>query len=152
MSDIDPIIAAAHNATKGIKSAIKSGKEISSAVESIQNFGVAELKARKAYKLRPPTDAAEITIMTAMSEWRRLYRIKEMESEVKELLYKQFGEEEGRVQFAKVLEIKEKMQSDFKNNRDELGRDLKLWRKVQIYAVFASFMLVTLFYIIKGHL
>ena len=152
MSDIDPIIAAAHNATKGIKSAIKSGKEISSAVESIQNFGVAELKARKAYKLRPPTDAAEITIMTAMSAWRRLYRIKEMESEVKELLYKQFGEEEGRVQFAKVLEIKEKMQSDFKTNRDELGRDLKLWRKVQIYAVFASFMLVTLFYIIKGHL
>ena len=152
MSDIDPIIAAAHNATKGIKSAIKSGKEISSAVESIQNFGIAELKARKAYKLRPPTDAAEITIMTAMSEWRRLYRIKEMESEVKELLYKQFGEEEGRVQFAKVLEIKEKMQSDFKTNRDELGRDLKLWRKVQIYAVFASFILVTLFYIIKGHL
>lgn len=152
MSDIDPIIAAAHNATKGIKSAIKSGKEISSAVESIQNFGIAELKARKAYKLRPPTESTEITIMTAMSEWRRLYRIKEMESEVKELLCKQFGEDQGRIEFGKVLDIKEKMQSEFKNNRDELGRDLKLWRKVQIYAVFASFILVTLFYIIKGHL
>lgn len=152
MSDIDPIIAAAHNATNGIKSAIKSGKEISSAIESIQNFGVAELKARRAFKLKPKTEAEEITIMTAMAEWRRLYRIKQMEDEVKELLCKQFGEDQGRLEFGKVLDIKEKMQANFRNNKDELGRDLKLWRKVQIYAVLASFMMVTLFYIIKGHL
>ena len=152
MSDLDPLLTAAQSATQGIKSAIKSGKEISSAVESIQNFGVAELKARQAYKLRQRTDLGDITVMTAMTEWRRLYRLKQMEDEVKQLLCQQFGEDEGQVQFRKVLEIKEKMQSDFKANKDELGRDLKLWRKVQVYAVLGSFLLVSIFYIAKGHL
>ena len=152
MSDLDPLLTAAQSATKGIKSAIQSGKEISSAVESIQNFGVAELKARQAYKLRQRTDLGDITVMTAMTEWRRLYRLKQMEDEVKQLLCQQFGEDEGQVQFRKVLEIKEKMQSDFKANKDELGRDLKLWRKVQVYAVLGSFLLVSIFYIAKGHL
>jgi len=152
MSDIDPIITAAQQATQGIKSAIKSGREISQAVESIQNFGVAELKARQAYKLKTKTKTDEITIMTAMSEWRRLYRIKQMEDEVKELLCQQFGEDEGRIQFGKVLDIKEKMQSDFRANKDELGRDLKLWRQTQIYAVLGAFLLVSIYYIYKGHL
>jgi len=152
MSDLDPLLTAAQSATKGIKSAIQSGKEISSAVESIQNFGVAELKARQAYKLRQRTDLGDITVMTAMTEWRRLYRLKQMEDEVKQLLCQQFGEDEGQVQFRKVLEIKEKMQSDFKANKDELGRDLKLWRKVQVYAVLGSFLLVSIYYIFKGHL
>ena len=152
MSDIDPIITAAQSATKGIKSAIQSGKEISSAVESIQNFGVAELKARKAYKVRQRTDLGDITIMTAMTEWRRLYRLKQMEDEVKEVLCQQFGDDEGRIQFGKVLDIKEKMQSESRANKDELGRDLKLWRQAQIYAVLGAFLLVSIYYIYKGHL
>jgi len=152
MSDIDPIITAAQSATKGIKSAIQSGKEISTAVESIQNFGVAELKARQAYKVRQRTEFGDITIMTAMTEWRRLYRLKQMEDEVKEVLCQQFGEDEGRIQFGKVLDIKEKMQSDFRANKDELGRDLKLWRQTQIYAVLGAFLLVSIYYIYKGHL
>ena len=152
MAELDPIIAAAQNATKGIKSAIKSGKEISAAVESIQNFGVAELKARQAYKLKTKTKTDEITIMTAMAEWRRLYRIKQMEDEVKELLCQQFGEDEGRRQFGNVLDLKEKMQNEARTNKQELNDDLKRWRKVQIYAVLFSSLLVTLYYIYKGHL
>jgi hypothetical protein len=90
--------------------------------------------------------------MTAMTEWRRLYRLKQMEDEVKEVLCQQFGEDEGRIQFGKVLDIKEKMQSEFRANKDELGRDLKLWRKTQIYAVLGAFLLVSIYYIYKGHL
>jgi hypothetical protein len=152
MSDIDPIITAAQQATQGIKSAIKSGREISQAVESIQNFGVAELKARQAYKLKTKTKTDEVTIMTAMAEWRRLYRIKQMEDEVKELLCQQFGEDEGRVQFGKVLDLKEKMQNEARTNKQELTDDLKRWRSVQVYAVGMATLLVTLYYIYKGHL
>ena len=152
MSDIDPIITAAQQATQGIKSAIKSGREISQAVESIQNFGVAELKARQAYKLKNKIKTDEVTIMTAMSEWRRLYRIKQMEDEVKELLCQQFGEDEGRVQFGKVLDLKEKMQNEARTNKQELTDDLKRWRSVQVYAVGMATLLVTLYYIYKGHL
>ena len=72
MSDLDPIIGTAKAATQSIKSAIQSGKEISSAVESIQNFGMAEVKARHAFKTVRKSSEGEITIMTAMSEWRRL--------------------------------------------------------------------------------
>jgi len=90
--------------------------------------------------------------MTAMTEWRRLYRLKQMEDEVKEVLCQQFGEDEGRIQFGKVLDIKEKMQSEFRANKDELGRDLKLWRQTQIYAVLGAFLLVSIYYIYKGHL
>jgi hypothetical protein len=75
-----------------------------------------------------------------------------MEDEVKEVLCQQFGEDEGRIQFGKVLDIKEKMQSDFRANKDELGRDLKLWRQTQIYAVLGAFLLVSIYYIYKGHL
>lgn len=152
MSDLDPIITAAQQATQGIKSAIKSGREISQAVESIQNFGVAELKARQAYKLKNKIKTDEVTIMTAMSEWRRLYRIKQMEDEVKELLCQQFGEDEGRIQFGKVLDLKEKMQNEARTNKQELTDDLKRWRSVQVYAVSMATLLVTLYYIYKGHL
>jgi hypothetical protein len=152
MSDLDPIITAAQQATQGIKSAIKSGREISQAVESIQNFGVAELKARQAYKLKNKIKTDEVTIMTAMAEWRRLYRIKQMEDEVKELLCQQFGEDEGRIQFGKVLDLKEKMQNEARTNKQELTDDLKRWRSVQVYAVSMATLLVTLYYIYKGHL
>ena len=54
MSDIDPILTAAKGATQGIKSAIQSGKELSSAVDDIQRLGVAELQAKQAFKQRPP--------------------------------------------------------------------------------------------------
>ena len=66
MSDLDPIIGTAKAATQSIKSAIQSGKEISSAVESIQNFGMAEVKARHAFKAVRKSQVGEITIMTAM--------------------------------------------------------------------------------------
>ena len=107
MSDLDPIITTAKAATSSIKSAIQSGREISSAVESIQNFGMAEVKARHAFKTVRSSKEGEITIMTAMSEWRRLDQIRRMELEVRDFLVKQFGEEKGLEEFEKIKKIKE---------------------------------------------
>ena len=109
MSDLDPIITTAKAATSSIKSAIQSGREISSAVESIQNFGMAEVKARHAFKTVRSSQEGEITIMTAMSEWRRLDQIRRMELEVRDFLVKQFGEEKGLEEFEKIKKIKEDM-------------------------------------------
>jgi hypothetical protein len=75
-----------------------------------------------------------------------------MEDEVKELLCQQFGEDEGRIQFGKVLDLKEKMQNEVRTNKQELTDDLKRWRSVQVYAVGMATLLVTLYYIYKGHL
>lgn len=152
MSDLDPIISTAKAATKSIKSAIESGKEISSAVESIQNFGMAEVKARHAFKTVRSKQDGEITIMTAMSEWRRLDQIRRMELEVRDFLVQQFGEFKGLEEFEKVKKIKEDMMTRHSKTKDALGRDVKKLRELQIICVMMAFMVVTIYYIAKGHL
>lgn len=152
MSDLDPIISTAKAATKSIKSAIESGREISSAVESIQNFGMAEVKARHAFKTVRSKQDGEITIMTAMSEWRRLDQIRRMELEVRDFLVQQFGEFKGLEEFEKVKKIKEDMMARHAKSKDALGRDVKKLRDLQIMCVTIAFLLVTIYYIAKGHL
>lgn len=152
MSDLDPIISTAKAATKSIKSAIESGREISSAVESIQNFGMAEVKARHAFKTVRSKQEGEITIMTAMSEWRRLDQIRRMELEVRDFLVQQFGEFKGLEEFEKVKKIKEDMMARHAKSKDALGRDVKKLRDLQIMCVTIAFLLVTIYYIAKGHL
>ena len=152
MSELDPIISTAKAATKSIKSAIESGKEISSAVESIQNFGMAEVKARHAFKTVRSKQDGEITIMTAMSEWRRLDQIRRMELEVRDFLVQQFGEFKGLEEFEKVKKIKEDMMARHAKSKDALGRDVKKLRDLQIMCVTIAFLLVTIYYIAKGHL
>ncbi len=152
MSDLDPIIGTAKAATQSIKSAIQSGKEISSAVESIQNFGMAEVKARHAFKTVRSKQDGEITIMTAMSEWRRLDQIRRMELEVRDFLVQQFGEFKGLEEFEKVKKIKEDMMARHAKSKDALGRDVKKLRDLQIMCVTIAFLLVTIYYIAKGHL
>ena len=152
MSDLDPIISTAKTATKSIKSAIESGREISSAVESIQNFGMAEVKARHAFKTVRSKQDGEITIMTAMSEWRRLDQIRRMELEVRDFIVQQFGEFKGLEEFEKVKKIKEDMMARHAKSKDALGRDVKKLRDLQIMCVTIAFLLVTIYYIAKGHL
>ena len=152
MSDLDPIISTAKAATKSIKSAIESGREISSAVESIQNFGMAEVKARHAFKTVRSKQDGEITIMTAMSEWRRLDQIRRMELEVRDFLIQQFGEFKGLEEFEKVKKIKEDMMARHAKSKDALGRDVKKLRDLQIMCVTIAFLLVTIYYIAKGPL
>ena len=152
MSDLDPIVSTAKAATKSIKSAIESGKEISSAVESIQNFGMAEVKARHAFKTVRSKQDGEITIMTAMSEWRRLDQIRRMELEVRDFLVQQFGEFKGLEEFEKVKKIKEDMMTRHSKSKDALGRDVMKLRDLQIMCVTIAFLLVTIYYIAKGHL
>jgi hypothetical protein len=152
VSDLDPIISTAKAATKSIKSAIESGREISSAVESIQNFGMAEVKARHAFKTVRSKQDGEITIMTAMSEWRRLDQIRRMELEVRDFLVQQFGEFKGLEEFEKVKKIKEDMMARHSKSKDALGRDVKKLRDLQIMCVTIAFLLVTIYYIAKGHL
>jgi nitrogenase molybdenum-iron protein alpha/beta subunit len=152
VSDLDPIISTAKAATKSIKSAIESGREISSAVESIQNFGMAEVKARHAFKTVRSKQEGEITIMTAMSEWRRLDQIRRMELEVRDFLVQQFGEFKGLEEFEKVKKIKEDMMTRHSKTKDALGRDVKKLRELQIICVMMAFMVVTIYYIAKGHL
>lgn len=152
MSDIDPILTAAKGAAQGIKSAIQSGKELSSAVDDIQRLGVAELQAKQAFKQKQRIVTGDTTIMTAFAEWRRLKQILEAEQELKNSLIERYGKEVAEKEWIEILAIKERQIKEVKDGRDEFGRDLTKLRLLKIWCFTISFFLVTIYYIAKGHL
>lgn len=152
MSDIDPILTAAKGAAQGIKSAIQSGKELSSAVDDIQRLGVAELQAKQAYKKKQRFVTGDTTIMTAFAEWRRLKQIKEAENELKDSLIERYGKFEAEKEWVEILAIKERQMKEVKDGKDEFGRDLAKLRLLKVWCFTISFFLVTIYYIAKGHL
>ncbi len=152
MSDIDPILTAAKGAAQGIKSAIQSGKELSSAVDDIQRLGVAELQAKQAFKQKQRIVTGDTTIMTAFAEWRRLKQILEAEQELKNSLIERYGKEVAEKEWIEILAIKERQIKEVKDGRDEFGRDLTKLRLLKIWCFTISFFLVTSYYIAKGHL
>ena len=90
--------------------------------------------------------------MTAMAEWRRLDQIRRMELEVKDFLIQQFGHFKGEEEFEKVKKIKEDMIARHAKSKDALGRDVEKLRELQIICVMLAFLVVTIYYIMKGHL
>jgi hypothetical protein len=113
---------------------------------------MAEVKARHAFKAVRKSQQGEITIMTAMSEWRRLDQIRRMELEVKDFLIQQFGEFKGTEEFEKVKKIKEDMIARHAKSKDAMGRDIEKLRELQIICVTLAFLVVTIYYIMRGHL
>jgi DNA polymerase III gamma/tau subunit len=152
MSDLDPIISTAKAATKSIKSAIESGKELSSAVDDIQRLGVAELQAKQAFKQRQRVVTGDTTIMTAFAEWRRLKQIKEAENELKDSLIERYGKEVAEKEWVEILAIKERQIKEVKEGKDEFGRDLAKLRLLKVWCFTIAFFMVTVYYIAKGHL
>jgi len=152
MSDLDPIIGTAKAATQSIKSAIQSGKELSSAVDDIQKLGVAELQAKQAFKQRQRVVQGDTTIMTAFAEWRRLKQIKEAENELKDSLIERYGKEVAEKEWVEIQAIKERQMKEVKEGKDEFGRDLAKLRALKFWCFTIAFFMVTVYYIAKGHL
>jgi Fe2+ transport system protein B len=152
LSDIDPILTAAKGAAQGIKSAIQSGKELSSAVDDIQKLGVAELQAKQAFKQRQRVVTGDTTIMTAFAEWRRLKQIKEAENELKDSLIERYGKEVAEKEWVEIQAIKERQLKEVKEGKDEFGRDLAKLRLLKVWCFTIAFFMVTIYYIAKGHL
>ena len=152
MSDLDPIIGTAKAATQSIKSAIQSGKELSSAVDDIQRLGVAELQAKQAFKQKQRVVTGDTTIMTAFAEWRRLKQIKEAENELKDQLIERYGKFEAEKEWAEIQAIKERQMKEVKEGKDEFGRDLAKLRTLKFWCFTVAFFVVSVYYIMKGHL
>ena len=51
-----------------------------------------------------------------------------------------------------IQAIKERQIKEVKHGRDEMGRDLKKLRELKIMCFLASLIIVTTYYIFKGHL
>jgi hypothetical protein len=75
-----------------------------------------------------------------------------MELEVRDFLVQQFGEFKGLEEFEKIKKIKEDMIARHAKSKDELGRDVAKMRELQIMCIVLASMIVTIYYIAKGHL
>lgn len=148
----DAIVGSAKAATTSIRSALSAGKEIESVVGDIQKLGVAEIQAKQAFKRKQRVVQGDTTIMTAFAEWRRLKQIKEAEDELKDQLVERYGKEAAEREWAEIQKIKERQMREVKDGKDELGRDLAKLRDLKIFCFVLSFLLVTIYYIAKGHL
>lgn len=148
----DGLVAAAKSAAAGIRSAISAGKELDAAVSDIQKLGMAEVQARQAYRKKQMVVKGDTTIMTAFAEWRRLKQIKEAEQELKDQLIERYGKEAAEREWAEIQKIKERQMKEAKDGKDEYGRDVRKLRNLKITCFVLSFILVSTYYIFKGHL
>ena len=149
---MDNLVNSAKGATQSIKSALAAGKEIESVVNDIQKLGVAELKAKQDFQKKQRVVKGDTTILTAFAEWRRLKEIKEAEQDLLNQLIERYGKEKAEHEWRDIQAIKERQIKEIKDGRDELGRDLKKLRELKIMCFLASTIIVTTYYIFKGHL
>ena len=149
MSDL---VSSAKGAAQGIKSALAAGKEIESVVSDIQKLGVAELQAKQQFQRKQRVVKGDTTILTAFAEWRRLKEVKEAEEDLRQQLVQRYGKEKAEIEWKEIQTIKERQMKEVQAGRDEYGRDLKKLRELKIVCFVLSFILVTTYYIFKGHL
>ena len=149
---MDDLVNSAKGATQSIKSALAAGKEIESVVNDIQKLGVAELKAKQDFQKKQRVVKGDTTILTAFAEWRRLKEIKEAEQDLLNQLVERYGKDKAEHEWRDIQAIKERQIKELKDGRDELGRDLKKLRELKIMCFLASTIIVTIYYIFKGHL
>lgn len=149
MSDL---VASAKSAAQGIKSALAAGKEIESVVSDIQKLGVAELQAKQQFQRKQRIVKGDTTILTAFAEWRRLKEVKEAEEDLFHQLVQRYGKEKAEIEWKEIQAIKERQIKEVQAGRDEYGRDIKKLRDLKITCFVLSFILVSTYYIFKGHL
>ena len=149
---MNELVTSAKGAAQSIKSAIAAGKEIESVVADIQNLGVAELQAKQQFQKKQRIVKGDTTILTAFAEWRRLKEIKEAEDDLYRQLVERYGKEKADYEWKDIQAIKERQMKEVKEGRDELGRDLKKLRELKVMCFVASLIIVTIYYIFKGHL
>jgi hypothetical protein len=94
----------------------------------------------------------DTTILTAFAEWRRLKEVKEAEDDLYQQLVERYGKEKADYEWKDIQAIKERQMKEVKEGRDELGRDLKKLRELKVMCFVASLIIVTTYYIFKGHL
>jgi hypothetical protein len=151
-SSMDELVTSAKGAAQSIKSAIAAGKEIESVVTDIQKLGVAEIQAKQQFQKKQRVVKGDTTILTAFAEWRRLKEIKEAEDDLYQQLVERYGKEKADYEWKDIQSIKERQIKEVKDGRDEMGRDLKKLRELKIMCFIASLIIVTTYYIFKGHL
>ena len=135
-----PIALNAQLAIKGIREGLEAGKEVEALVKDIDNFATSEAQARAAMRRKSQVVMGDTTILNAVDEWRRLKRIYDMETELKNDVIKKHG----KAEWDKVIAIKERMLKEQRDNYNEFGEDVKALRRLMFWC-FVAAAIVTYF-------
>jgi bisphosphoglycerate-dependent phosphoglycerate mutase len=135
-----PIALNAQLAIKGIREGLEAGKEVEALVKDIDNFATSEAQARAAMRRKSQVVMGDTTILNAVDEWRRLKKIYDMETELKNDVIKKYG----KAEWDKVIAIKERMLKEQRDNYNEFGEDVKALRRLMFWC-FVAAAIVTYF-------
>jgi bisphosphoglycerate-dependent phosphoglycerate mutase len=136
----NPIALNAQLAIKGIREGLEAGKEVEALVKDIDNFATSEAQARAAMRRKSQVVMGDTTILNAVDEWRRLKKIYDMETELKNDVIKKYG----KAEWDKVIAIKERMLKEQRDNYNEFGEDVKALRRLMFWC-FVAAAIVTYF-------
>jgi hypothetical protein len=81
-----------------------------------------------------------------------LKAIKDAEQELFNQLMERYGKFEAEKEWAEIQKIKQRQIREEQEGKDEYGRDLKKLQQLKLMCFLIAFMVVTIYYIAKGHL
>jgi hypothetical protein len=145
MSDDYGISAGISSVSDSLEATRKAGKKLTKTIENIQHDGVEiaqqELEARQ--KHREHEEAIENSIIyKAIKEYKKQSAIVEAENKAE----KEFKSKYGVKEWNKVLELKEIVQKEHKENQKYYGHKLEDVKRVQFYCWFVAFIITCLLF------
>ena len=134
MNEQDALIGGVKGAVSGIRSALAAGKELEALGSDIRELGMADLRARQAYRRKQRRVKADTTIFSAVEEWRVLYENRKVIDQLKADVIKAHG----RSAWDEIERIKTRILKDNQDDTDEWGRDLTKMRHLKWWCFWAA--------------
>ncbi len=131
MSEHLQLLAQARSFSDAVGAGREAGNEIGKTIESIQKDGVDLANARARERLRQQREAelkANLIVIKAINEYQRLRYISDAEANAQKEFIKKYGSKE----WAKVMDLKRKIEEQEKRVQKEYDEDLSKIRTVQI--------------------
>jgi len=131
MSDHLQLLAQARSFSEAVGAAREAGNEVGKSIESIQKDGSDLAKARARERLREQREAelkANLIVIKAINEYQRLRYISDQEANAQKEFIKKYGSKE----WAKVMDLKRKIEEQEAKAKKQFDEDLSKIRTVQI--------------------
>jgi hypothetical protein len=145
MSNDFGISAGVNSVSDSLEASRQAGKKLTKTIENIQHDGIEiaqqELEARQKHKEHEEAIQNSI-IYKAIQEYKKQSAILEAENKAE----KEFKSKYGVKEWNKVLELKEVVEKEHKENQKYYGHKLQDVKKVQFYCWFVAFIITCLLF------
>jgi len=145
MPDINPIAEGAKSLADSLDQSREAGKKLTKSIENIQRDGVEvaqeQLEARDRHRQHEEAIANSM-LFKAVKEYEKQSSIIKAENRAET----EFKAKYGAKEWAKVLELKQVVEKEHKENATYYGHKLKDVKRVQFYCFLVAFFITCLLY------